>query len=55
MKKINEVSNLIINEKTERKKTIQALRNIADDLEKGCGGFDYLIGFDYLAACKYEK
>ena len=29
-----------------RQKTIRQLRMIADDLEKGCGGFNRLIGVD---------
>jgi len=35
------------NAKNSREKTIQTLRMIADDLEKGCGGFEWLIGFDF--------
>lgn len=31
---------------TARQKTIRQLRMIADDLEKGCGGFNHLIGVD---------
>ena len=31
----------------DRKETIETLRRIADDLEKGCNGFDWLIGFDF--------
>lgn len=31
----------------DRKETIETLRRIADDLERGCNGFDWLIGFDF--------
>ncbi len=31
----------------DRKETIETLRRIADDLENGCNGFDWLIGFDF--------
>jgi hypothetical protein len=36
----------LINE-TGRENTIAELREIADDLERGCGGFNWLIGFDF--------
>src|SRR5690554_3241253 len=35
------------NAEKSREKTIQTLRMIADDLERGCNGFDWLIGFDF--------
>ncbi len=35
------------NAEKSREKTIQMLRMIADDLERGCNGFDWLIGFDF--------
>ena len=31
---------------TPRDETIKQLRMIADDLEKGCGGFNFLVGCD---------
>lgn len=33
--------------KSDRQETINTLHRIADDLEKGCNGFDWLIGFDF--------
>lgn len=38
----------------DRINTIKQLRMIAEDIEKGCGGFDYLIGVD-LASPYYIK
>jgi hypothetical protein len=32
----------------ERAKAIKNLRMIADDLERGCGGFNYFIGYDFI-------
>jgi len=32
---------------TPRMKTIKELRNIADDLQSGYGGFNFLVGYDF--------
>ena len=37
-----------------RKETIATLRAIADDLEKGCDGFDWLVGFDFTGGYQVE-
>lgn len=38
---------------TARDETIRQLRMIADDLEKGCGGWAFLIGVDLVN--KYKR
>lgn len=30
-----------------REQTIKTLRLMADDLEKGCDGFNFLVGYDF--------
>lgn len=40
---------------TPRDETINKLRMIADDLEKGCGGFNFLIDCDLILAERNAK
>lgn len=41
------MANAELSNKNRRLNTIKTLRMIADDLECGCNGFDWLIGFDF--------
>lgn len=38
----------------DRVNTIRELRMIADDLEKGCSGFNWLIGFDFTGGYRVD-
>lgn len=38
---------ILLEERSPRERTIKTLRLMADDLEKGCGGFNFLVGYDF--------
>ena len=49
------MANAELSNENKRLNTIKMLRMIADDLECGCNGFDWLIGFDFSGGYQMDE